>query len=421
MKTPLSRRTFLRASGVAMGLPLLNSMVPTLRAADKPADIRRFVAFCAPLGIHTPNLFPKAAGRDYDLTPYLRPLEGLREKFTITSGLMHPEVDGGHTAENSYLTGAAHPASPSFRNSISVDQFAAERLGHHTRLASLTLSVNNNGLGFTRSGIRIPAEQRPSRLFAKLFLEGTVDQKKEQMRRIKDGQSVMDLVRDQTQALGRRIGRQDHQTLDHYFTSVRETEKRLVKAEEWARKPKPRVDYQKPTDINDRANLTGRMELMYDMIFLALQTDSTRFISCMGPGGAEVVSLKGVDDGWHNLSHHSKSADKIKMLGIIEHEEFRLFGNFLQRLDAVKEGANTLLDQTAIMMGSHMGNASSHNNSNLPIIAAGGHFRHGQHLAFNPRNPPPLCNLLVSYLQHLGLETDTFSTGKSTLSGLESA
>ncbi|MFT5128073.1 MAG: hypothetical protein ACI8W8_001682 [Rhodothermales bacterium] len=403
-----------------MGLPLLSCMTPPTRAAQG-RDIRRFMAFCAPLGIHTPFLFPKTAGRDYQATPYLAPLQPVREKFTITSGLMHPEVDGGHSAESSYLTGAAHPGQPSFRNSISVDQFAAERLGHHTRFASLVLSANNNGLSFTRSGIRIPAEQKPSRIFATLFLGGSAAEKQEQMRRIKDGQSVMDLVRDQAQSLGRKIGREDHETLDQYFTSVRETEKRLVKAEEWANRPKPKVDYTQPKDIDDRADFTGRMSLMYDMIFLALQSDSTRLITCMGAGGAEVLQLKGVDDGWHNLSHHSKSEDKIKQLAIIEREEFRLFGDFLARLDAVKEGDRTLLDQTAIMMGSNMGNASSHNNTNLPVILAGGHFSHGQHLAFDPKKPPPLCNMLVSCLQHLGLEVDEFSSGSSTLTGLERA
>ena len=157
---------------------------------------------------------------------------------------------------------------------------------------------------------------------------------------------------------------------------------------------------------------------MFDLIYLAIQTDSTRLITFCGAGGNEVVNLNGVDDGWHNLSHHGKDPDKIKKLAIIEQEEMRLFGEFLKKLDGVREGDKTLLDQTAIMMGSNLGNASGHNNTNLPIIAAGGHFKHGQHLKFDPEKPPPLCNLFVSYLQHLGLEADEFSTGKSTMEGL---
>ena len=377
------------------------------------------LAINAPLGFHTPNLFPEKEGTGYAASAYLEPLQEVRNKFTIFSGLKHPDVDGGHSAESSFLTGAAHPGHPSFRNSISVDQFAAELIGHHTRFASLVLKAGNHGLSVTRSGLRVPGESRPSYIFKKLFLEGTEEEKARQIQRIEDGQSIIDLVRDQVKQVSRKVGREDHETFEQYVTGVRELEKRLVKAESWARKPKPKVDRKPPSDINERENFTGRMALFYDMIFLALQTDSTRLITLNGPGGNQVVSLKGVDDGWHNLSHHGKDPDKIKKLSIIEQEEFRLFGEFLKRLDGVKEGDDTLLDQTAILLGSNLGNASSHSNVNLPILSAGGHFQHGQHLAFDPDNPPPLCNLFVSYLQHLGIEADQFSTGNKTMQGLE--
>ncbi|TWT97295.1 DUF1552 domain-containing protein [Neorhodopirellula pilleata] len=422
----LKRRTTLRAAGVAMGLPMLECMTAAARRAtadgvasdDSPTDIRRMVAICAPLGIHTPHLFPEQAGRDYKATPYLEPLQPLREKFSVISGLMHPDVDGGHSAEKSFLTGAAHPGQPSFQNTVSVDQFAAERIGYKTRFGSLTLSANGSSLSYTRSGVQIPAESRPSRLFAKLFLEGTEDEKLMQLRRIQDGQSIMDLVREQTRQVGRASGRADNQTLDQYFTSVRELEQRLVQAAEWSQRPKPQVDRKPPEDINDRADLSGRLSLMYDMIFLAIQTDSTRLITLQGPGGAELVDLKGVDDGWHNLSHHGRDPGKIEMLSIIEKEEMRIFGELLKKLNDVREGEHSLLDQTAILLGSNLGNASAHNNSNLPIIVAGGHYQHGQHLAFDPGSPPPLCNLMVNFLQHLGLEVDQFSSGTGTLTGL---
>ena len=421
MKTNrIDRRTFLRAGSVSLALPMLRSMTSPSRAAEGK-EVRRMVAICAPLGIHTPNLFPEKSGSDYEATPYLKPLQPLREKFTVMSGLMHPSVDGGHHAERSFLTGAAHPGQPSFRNSISVDQYAAERIGHLTRFPFLTLSANSNGISYTRSGVQIPAEQRPSRVFKRLFLEGSESEKAAQLRRIKDGQSIMDLVAGQTRSLSRKMGREDHETLDQYFTSVREVEQRLGRAEEWVKKPKPRVDAQPPEDIEDRANFTGRMELMFDLMHLALQTDSTRLITLKGAGGNEVVNLRGVDDGWHNLSHHGKDPDKIRKLSIIEQEEMRLFGNFLKKLDATAEGGRTLLDRTSILLGSNLGNASSHNNSNLPIVAAGGGFKHGQHLAFDPVSSPPLCNLFVSFLQGLGLEAGEFSSGRGTLRGLELA
>jgi hypothetical protein len=417
---PLHRRHFLRAAGVSMALPMLQAMTPSRTQAGAGTDIRRLFSICAPLGIHTPNLFPEQTGPDHEITPYLDPLRAVRGKFTVLSGLMHPMVDGGHAAEKSFLTGAAHPGQPSFRNTISVDQFAAERIGHFTRTPFLTLSENSTGISYTRSGVLIPAESRPSRVFKRLFLEGTADEKTDQLRRIRDGRSIMDLVREQTRSLHRRVGYEDNQTLDQYFTSVREVEQRLARAEDWVHKPKPKVDQQAPTDIEDRSNFTGRMRMMFDLVALALQTDSTRLITLRGAGGNEVVNLKGVGDGWHNLSHHGKNPDKIAQLTIIEKEEFRLFGEFLHQLESIREGAHTLLDQTAILLGSNLGNASSHNNSNLPIVVAGGRFRHVGHLAFDAASSPPLCNLLVSQLQHLGLETDRFGTGTGTLRGLDS-
>lgn len=414
------RRDFLRASGVALGLPLLHSLGSAWADAPRqgPRPRRRLVSICAPLGIHTPLLFPETAGKEYEVTPYLEPLQPLREQFSVISGLMHPMVDGGHSAEKSFLTGAAHPGQPSFKNTISLDQYAAERIGHLTRFPFLSLAADGRGMSYTRSGVLIPAEQKPSRVFERLFLEGSEQEKAEQVRRIQDGQSILDLVGGQAQAMQRQAGREDRQTLDQYFSSVRELEQRMVLAEEWAKKPKPKIDQEPPTDIDDRANFTGRMQLMFDLMALALQTDSTRLITLVGAGGNEVVNLKGVDDGWHNLSHHGRAPEKIEQLAIIEKEEMRLFAEFLQELADIREGEESLLDQTAVLLGSNLGNASSHSNKNLPILTAGGRFRHGQHLAFDPDEAPPLANLFVSYLQHLDLEVDSFSTGTSTLTGL---
>lgn len=418
-----NRRTFLRTSGVALGLPFMESLLPKALAAGtpngSPHGVKRFVAIAAPLGFHVPFLFPETVGFDYKATPYLEPMQEHRDKFSVMSGLMHPDVDGGHAAEASFLTGAAHPSAPSFRNSISVDQFAAEQMGHLTRYPSLSLSATSGiSISVTRSGVKVPPDVSPSRLYEKLFLEGSAAQKEKQVKRLQDGRSVMDLVMEDVKSVGRKVGREDHETLEQYLTSVRDFEKRMVAAEEWANKPKPKVDMPKPKDIEDRGDFVGKMRLMYDLMFLALSTDSTRLITFTGSGSNEVVTLEGVEDGWHNLSHHGKDPEKIEQLAIIEKEEFVLFGEFLGKLKAFREGPHALLDQTAIVMGSSLGNASSHNNTNLPIVFAGGGFKHGQHLAFEGKDAPPLANLYVSCLQHMGLEAESFSSGNGKLAGI---
>ena len=416
----LSRRAILRGTGVSVALPWLQLVTTdTASASANIGDVRRMLAINTPLGLHTPNLFPASSGRDYEVTPYLEPLLPVRNRFTVISGLMHPMVDGGHSAGSSFLTGAPHPGHSSFRNTISVDQFAAEQIGHKTRFPFLSLSASgDSGLSWTRSGVPIPAESSPSRLFERLFLEGSAMEKAARMQRVRNGQSIMDVVAEQSRQLARRTGREDHQTLEQYYSSVREVEQRLVLAEEWEKRSKPSVDRKPPEDIKDRAEFTARMELLYDLIYLALQTDSTRLITMQTAGENSVVNLKGVEDGWHNLSHHGKDPTKIEQLAIIESEQMRMLGAFLTRLAETPEADSTLLDQTAVLFGSNLGNASSHSNKNLPIIAAGGQFKHGQHLSFDPEKSPPLCNLFVSYLQYLGLETDQFSTGTGTLTGL---
>lgn len=425
MKSPmiLNRRRFLRASGVALGLPLLQGLLPRGMAAALPAGgaggVRRLVAIGAPLGFHTPLLFPETKGFDYRPTPYLEPLQAHRDKFSVISGLMHPDVDGGHAAEASFLTAAAHPGAPSFRNTISIDQYAAETMGHLTRFPTLSLSASSgNSLSYTRSGVRVPPETSPSKIFAKLFLEGSAKEKEAQARRLQDGRSVMDLVLDEVKQVERKIGREDHETLDQYLSSVRDLEQRMLASEEWVKRPKPKVDSPPPKDIEDRADFAGRMRLMYDLTFLALSTDSTRLVTFMGSGGNEVVALDGVDDGWHNLSHHGRDPEKIEQLAIIEREEMVLFAEFLGKMKNIREGDHTLLDQTAVILGSSLGNASSHSNVNLPVLFAGGNFKHGQHLAFEGKDAPPLANLFVSCLQHLGLETERFSSGTGKLTGI---
>jgi hypothetical protein len=310
---------------------------------------------------------------------------------------------------------------PSFRNAISVDQLAAEHIGGQTRFPSLALSGEGLGISWTRTGAPVPANNSPSRRFAKLFLEGEADEVQAQLRRLADGRSILDDVRDQASALRGNLGTGDRDKLDEYLTSVRELEERLVRDERWIKTPKPKVDAKPPVDIPNAADLIGRTKLLFDLTHLALQTDSTRLVTIMLAGSTYVPPIQGVNLGHHDLSHHGKDPVKLGQLKIVELETIKTVRDLLAKLKQSQEDGATLLARTTVFLGSNLGDGSSHSVKNLPVLLAGGGFRHGQHLAFDPQSPPPLCNLYVSMLQRLGIETEKFATSTGTLAGLEAA
>jgi hypothetical protein len=325
-----------------------------------------------------------------------------------------------HQASASFLTGVPGAGRPGFRNAISLDQLAAEHLGTQTRFPSLALSGEGaGGLSWTRTGALIPADNSPSKVFARLFLEGSAGDVQEQLRKLEDGRSILDDVSAQAKSLRSGLGSEDRDKLDEYLTSVRELEQRMVNDESWAKKPKPAVSVEPPKDIANPADLIGRTNLLFDLAHLALQTDSTRLITIMLAGSSFAPPIQGVSLGHHDLSHHGKDPGKLAQLKIVEMEVMKTVAALLSKLKQSKEDDSTLLDRTTVFLGSNLGDASSHSTKNLPVLLAGGGFRHGQHLAFDPDNPPPLCNLYVSMLQRLGIETDRFSTATGTLSGLQ--
>ncbi|MGE3808883.1 MAG: DUF1552 domain-containing protein, partial [Gemmataceae bacterium] len=338
----LDRRTFLRGSGVALALPLLDAMAPRGSAATEPAK-RRLVAINIGLGLHVPNLVPTKAGRDFELTPYLEPLRGFRQDLTVISGTSHPNVDGGHLAENSFLTAAPHPGSAAFKNTVSIDQLAAEKIGLATRFGYLALSLAGTSLSYSRSGVAVPSQTRPSQLFAQLFLEGKPNEKQAQVRRLQENRSVMDVVLDKATRMRSRLGANDRAKLDEYFNAVRETEVRLAKAQDWENKPKPKVDVPAPRDINDNTDIIARARLMYDLMHLALQTDSTRLITFHKNGINAVPQITGVTQDYHNLSHHGRDPEKLKELQVIETAQLSIFAEFLDKLRKTREGDATLL------------------------------------------------------------------------------
>jgi hypothetical protein len=358
-------------------------------------------------------LIPEEAGSDYPLTPYLKPLEDLRRDFTIISGTSHPEVDGGHAASKSWLTGAPHPGAANFRNSISIDQLAAREIGLETRFAYLNLG--GGGLSVSANGVQVPSNAYPARLFEDLFLEGRPDEKSRQIQRLREGRSVLDTVLAGARRMHSRVSPQDRHKLEEYLASVREAEQQLQKAEQWRHKPKPKVDVEPPKDIRDGNEIINRARQFYDLMYLAILTDSSRLMTYSVGDSNAVATLPGVSMNYHDLSHHGQEPEKLKQLGIIESEHVKAFGDFLRRLKEAKEGESNLLDRTMVLMGSHM-HSGGHDNRNLPIVLAGGGFQHGRHLAFDRDNNVPLANLYVTMLQRLGLKVDRFASSTGTMS-----
>ena len=415
----LSRRALLRGAGVALALPTLECMSRAWGAEDSlRVSPRRMVTIGFELSFHPPNLIPEQPGKDYVAPTYLQPLGDLRNDFTVISGTSHPDVDGGHAASKSWLTGAPHPGAANFSNTISMDQLAAREIGRDTRLAYLT--VGSCDFSVSANGVPVQANPFPSYLFQSMFIDGGPGEKQQQIERLREGQSVLEAVRDSAERMRRRVSRQDQQKLDQYFTSVREAEQRLHKAEAWQHKPKPHVDAEPPADIQDVNDIISRARQFYDVMYLALLTDSTRIISYGVGDSNAVATLPGVSMNYHDLSHHGQDPAKLTQLGIIEAAHVQAFGDFLTRLKAAQEGDSNLLNQTMVLFGSHM-HSGGHDNRNLPILLAGGGFRHGQHLAFNQDDNYPLANLHVSMLQRLGLEIDRFASSTGTMTGLESA
>ena len=411
-RSALSRRTFLRGTGVALTLPFLDAMRPAFGADASKAPPRRMVCIETNMGILPQFFFPEKAGKDYAPSAYLERLAAHKQQMTVLSGTSHPGVTGAHAAEKCFLTGTPHPERGGFRNWISLDQFAAERVGNHTRYPSLVLAMSNEGstLSYTRSGAPIPAEKSPKKLFQKLFIQGNPKEVAANVEAIKQGRSLLDFVGDQSKRLNRSLSKADQSRMDQYYTSVRDLEQRLHSSEEWEYKPKPVVTAKAPEDIDDGKEFVAKTRLMFEVMKLALETDSTRLVSLF----IDTTVI-------HNITHHGNRPEALAELRGHEEKQFDALNGFLSALAGTKEENQNLLDRTMVLYGTPMGSANSHSNVNLPVLLAGGGFKHGQHLAFNKENNYPLTNLYVSMLQRLGIETDQFSTGKGTLRGLERA
>ncbi len=428
-RQPMSRRYFLRGTGVALALPLLDAMQPRLARAQATSAAnaipRRVFGIMNNIGYLTQNYFPVGSGRDYQASEYVELIKAHRNEFTVFSGVNLPSVQGSHPTEVAWLTGAPNPASSSFRNTISLDQEVADNLGTLTRFPSLTLAVNTRtrGLSFTGSGVAVPPEDKAAEVFNQLFVQGSPAEIDEKVRELEGGRSILDTVSSQIKALERDLGSPDRERIDQYLTSVRSLEGRLQASQGWERKPKPVVKAAEPVDPPNPALFFEKVRVMYDIALLVLQTDSSRaitlFIDAAGTPPVQGRFEVPISEGYHGLSHHGKSPEKLAQHHVLDRENFKALNALLTNLKVVQEDNQTLLDRTNVLWGTNLSDGNAHLSTNLPFILAGGGWKHGQHLAFDATRPYPLTNVYLSVLHRLGIERDKFSSSTGTCRGLE--
>ncbi len=410
----IDRRNFLRGAGLALAIPFFESTSTTAYGAIETVRNKRILAVGNHLGFYPGAFFPKEEGTDYVSSPTLKNIEGHRKNFTVFSHLDH-DVGGGHGGVNSFLTGVKKQESKGFpEKNVSLDQIAAEHVGTAARFPSITAGIGEGtDMCWTRTGVRIPPVNSPARLFNALFTQSSQSERNLERKRLTHRGSILDALMGSAKSLQGKINGFDRDKLDQYLTSVREVELRLQMSKEWLDRPKPEPGISPITD-EERMDIE-EMPLFFDLLTLALQTDSTRVATFEIPIGFTTTDLDGVSYGYHGLSHHSKGVDKLAELQVAEDYIFSQVNRLFTKLQEAK-----IFDDTLVIVGSGMSDGSRHSNKNLPVLMAGGGLNHKGHIISPEEHHKriPLSNLWLSALQWFGVERDNFGKSTGTFSGL---
>lgn len=415
------RRIFLKGAGLSLALPMLESL-STRRAratststAAMTEQPKRLVCVGSYLGFYQSDFFPARTGREYDISTVLKPIERFRDEMTIFSGLDH-RGRNGHEGWRAWMSGSA-------TGSISMDQLVANKIGDLTRFASLQLtcgrSIGGAKVSYTKEGVGLPMIGRPSVMYRKLFASNADKVRTEYLLNTND--SVLDGLMEEAHALERRITASDREKLGEYLASVRDVEKKLQKQKLWLNKPTPQVDYPLPEFDPVAPDVALECEsIMYDLMALALTTDSTRVLTFLIPGFSQVFTINGqkLSSGYHSLSHHGNQPGKIAEYNLVGMEHVKRLGVFLDKLKSNKDANDRpLLDSTSVVFGSGMGDANTHDNSNLPTLLVGGGFRHGQHHKIDRKavNQRLLGDLYLTLINQFGVEAGQFAGAKSNM------
>ena len=408
----ISRRHLLRGLGVSVALPFLE----TLARADEPPARQRFVCVANPFGMVADAFFPGEAGVNAKLPENLQAFESLRGGFTVFSNLDHG-ISGGHAATHAFLSGVrTQEAGVMPAGNITLDQFFAEANAGRTRFPVLNTSAGSNKggsceLSWTRSGVLVPAEQKVSRVFRKLFVNESAKQAAARRERYDRQGSILDAVTAQARAMNQRLSKRDQKKLDQYLTSVREVEIAIQQEQAWVHQPRPTVAVKEPQD----GTVTEQLPILFDLIALALQTDSTRVATIEVPGGFDARGVGLEPKGYHAYSHHGKDPKLMAGQRRIEKYQLDQLARFIGKLQELD-----LLPTTQVLFGSGMGDGSAHTNRNLPILLAGGAYKHQTHIVMPEQKERrvPLSNLYLTMAQRFGVEADRFGHSTGTVGEL---
>jgi hypothetical protein len=411
--TMKSRRQFLSSLGVYIALPALESFAAGKGTAEKA---KTFVAIGSNLGWYQKGFYPKEVGTGYRMPEVLAPLAKHRNDFTIFSGLDH-QAPNGHNHWANFLCGQTV-------GRYSLDQMIADQIGTNSRFSSVQLVAGGSAapMSFSKQGTRLPAINRPSVFYQRMFISKADQKHREHI--LRSGKSAMDYVLEDANRLQKTVSGRDQDALDEYFTSLRSVEKRLETRISRINDPVPTTNYKLPD--SDPVAPRQQIEcsaLMYDLMALAIQNGSSRVLTMQLGGGGPVFELDGksLGQGYHTLSHHGNNPARIRDLIRIEREHVKRFNGFLNQLKEKKDAqGRPLLDSTLVLLGTGMGDASRHSNRNLPTLVAGGGVKHGRHVAVDPsaRAPYLLGDLFISLQQQLGIECERFSNASRNLNSL---
>lgn len=417
----LGRRGLLKSAGLT--LPMLESVVrgesavaeDSRRSDSQPPTAQRLICVGSNLGLYRPAFYPKQTGRDYELSLLLQPLADHRDDLTVFSGFDH-RAGNGHANWDNYLCGNRI-------GDVSLDQVAAAKIGGATRFESLQLCAGDTPkqrMVYSDRGVPLPMANRPSAVFQKLFATAESRDRTEYL--LKSGQSSIDVALDDAKQIRRRVSVGDQHKLDEYFTALRELETRMTRQLTHLADETAKVDYELPAYDPMAPTLMLECEqIMFDLMALALQTDSTRVATLFIAGLGQVFTLDGqtLRAGYHALSHHGNDPDLIRDLIRVEVEHMKCLARFLSQLkQRTDERGRPLLDSTLVMFGTGMGDASRHSNRDLPTLVAGGGMNHGTHITSDPNDEDSLLlgDVFVQMLNKMGVETGTFSNAKHGLS-----